>query len=448
MKPDRSMPPPQPPPFLPETKNLSTMANHNVDHVNHLQIHSPSSSTIKPTTAGLLQYPSVDTQQVNEMQHGISGRDSVSPNLMSTQKFKDELAEKQARLSSINASSSIDERMKMRKKEEAERFAAPVETNNMHQQIPEKLLHTLQGEVKPFSYSAAVNDPNNSGKLDLSEIKSPKMRRRLLANMNSNDEKDETGSESPIMVREVESVKSHTPQVAISTQALDNQCLNNKDEACQIRYFEAPKFENFAAGSTLNRYRPSTSIVHHKEPPRFYSMESKPKGQEDIQTLPDDLSSLDLEVARTLESFSLLVDNLETNHHPSQQTSQRKDDTTPKQPYANHLQCSRQNSRSTISPKASYNNSFGQPKQLSNSASPTNTLSYPSSSIYTRSMGDFLLSPDSNYFPISTGRDIYPIKPYYGSHLDECTGAPNLQTRQGLGHMGRTFRASSEKNLR
>lgn len=63
--------------------------------------------------------------------------------------------------------------------------------------LPAKLSSTLQRQdKKPFAYTAEVNDPNNRGKLDLSQIKSPAMKRRLLANMASSEERDENLDEN------------------------------------------------------------------------------------------------------------------------------------------------------------------------------------------------------------------------------------------------------------
>lgn len=70
-------------------------------------------------------------------------------------------------------------------------FRSASADSNM-QFMPAKLFASLGREdKKPFAYTAEVNDPNNRGKLDLSQIKSAAMKRRLMANMASSEERDE-----------------------------------------------------------------------------------------------------------------------------------------------------------------------------------------------------------------------------------------------------------------
>lgn len=60
--------------------------------------------------------------------------------------------------------------------------------------LPDKLMNTMKREKKPFTYTPlAVGD---NGKLDLNQIKSPKMKKRLMANMEDEKVQDENRIES------------------------------------------------------------------------------------------------------------------------------------------------------------------------------------------------------------------------------------------------------------
>lgn len=90
------------------------------------------------------------------------------------------------------------------------RFKSSSQTNEQNQYrsasadsnmqfMPAKLFASLGREdKKPFAYTAEVNDPNNRGKLDLSQIKSAAMKRRLMANMASSEERDEAPNQDDV----------------------------------------------------------------------------------------------------------------------------------------------------------------------------------------------------------------------------------------------------------
>lgn len=94
-----------------------------------------------------------------------------------TQRFKDELIEKQSRMGPRAGNLSIDERLKAKRREEERKLLSSVSSV-----IPEKRL---------TSDPLGVNDPNNKGLLNLDHIKSEKIKERLLANVNSGEISDE-----------------------------------------------------------------------------------------------------------------------------------------------------------------------------------------------------------------------------------------------------------------
>lgn len=471
--------PPMPPPlphFGPVLNNLSSGSSQQGGSSKEFNQHrAPQLQVIKPTTAGLMQYPSINRpssamdnlQQVTTNTSTKSRPGSVSPNLMSTEEFKSELIEKQSKISSINAASSIDERMEMRKRGELNmvnverqdidnKIVVDKRTSKVEsQQMPDKLLSTLQqGKIKPFSYTVAVNDPNNSGKLDLSEIKSPKMRRRLLANMNSTDDEDVHEKEEFVEIQSTSmnlpdsfnhASSNQTQQTNITQNLKQNEANFNLPKNginCEIRYYEAPRFEN----SNVSANQPSSPrnietvtspIIHYKDPPTFYNTSScsnvlfdhnnnlrfkNPiKNETSSESYIDELNS---EVAKSLESLSQLVENLHVNHRPSsQQTNYERDQQQHRlihQHQTNPLtQQQLQYKRSTFLPADPYINTLGPPQQRSTCNSPAHTSSQylvtPSSA---RSVGDFLVSQDLNYFSAGPNGDPYVMSPYYGCPLE------------------------------
>lgn len=385
----RPPPPPPPPPTPARTGKLSPQP----------KVPSPV-RMIEPTTAGLLQRPLNGTQ----MEQQVNGYSAP----MGSNAFKNELLAKQSRISSAGAASTIDDRIKNRKEEanswpQREPINRHVHQNgnsfingheNQMRNMPEKLISTIKGDIRPFSYSIGVNDPSNRGKLDLSQIKSATMRRRLMMNMSSVEEADEeTGEE-----------ESHNDSNGLHQSPL----ISNRSFAGSSSDPENVKTQ------TVHQEVP---IVEYKNPPVFYN--SNPVTKQSPQdwasvrasTSNDYLYDLDLEVANSLDSLTSLVNSLPqpriSRPTPAKLTSTFTDDyrsATEYQPRSDRV--------SSFLPSES---TINRTRLSSNSRSPIE----PYSVTPNRSVGDYLLAPDSSYFSVCSRSEPYSVSPYYGSHLDE-----------------------------
>lgn len=406
-----SMPPPPPPPPLPQ----SVSKNGDSRMSNGIKI-----ATIKPTTAGLLKFPAIEDNSMQQVSH--YGDHYLPSNLMGSQRFKNELLQKQSRFSN-SSTQSIDDRLKARREEDKHlHFNNVIKTTNDRQQIknmPEKLMSTLSRDKLPFSYSVDVNDPNNKGKIDLSQIKSPMIKRRLLANMNSTSKSDEEDHGAEVdngdeeEDEEEENIEQHRKPV------------QRKLESPTIVHYECIRRINQLHGQQTPTPTPSP-ITHYSDPPLFYNSVNNQTAQlqgptytsEVLNRTPDSsfhngyIDELNLEVAKSLDSLSMLVADL-----PSPGTST----SSPRNNGRHHelrLQSpdqylrSQSIRRSTFSPHDNYCSSsefYGR-----GSKSPEKSL-YAESN---RSIGDYLLSPNSNYFTTSSTSPPYSTSPYYGNTLE------------------------------
>lgn len=234
------MPPPPPPRALRSVSPLSAGGPSSVNIINSSESNLPNNNLIiRPTTAGLLQFPTPAinylspedaNQQVN---HSSSSRSvSLSPSLtgsgqavdFGSSKFKDELLARQSKITGLNSVLPIEDRIKSNKQassqeqQQKQRQTSPaMQMGSAHQDhVPNRLVSSLRKDKRPFAYSPGVNDPNNRGKLDLTQIKSPIMRMRLLANMNSTDDDDENDEnefneeDEEVSNQEEKSKKNHT----------------------------------------------------------------------------------------------------------------------------------------------------------------------------------------------------------------------------------------------
>jgi len=242
--------------------------------------HKSRGNQVRPTTAGLLRFPSIP----NAAQDAPTVNLANGMGTMSSPSFKDELLRKQSRLSSSSVS-PIEDRIKAKREE-----LDSSRQNNELPNLPSKLLATAQREKRPFAYSPDVNDPNNRGKLDLTQIKSPIMRKRLLANMDSTEQVDREE-------RAINGFENHS-------QSEDNNGINT------IRYHETVNFIDLpAAQHQTSREIP---ILRYNEAPKFYNTRDQTNSSVNRIYTPEatDLSSFAQELDAELESLSLLVSNI------------------------------------------------------------------------------------------------------------------------------------------
>ncbi|XP_054155638.1 probable serine/threonine-protein kinase DDB_G0282963 [Oppia nitens] len=66
---------------------------------------------------------------------------------------------------------------------------------DQYEHLPDKLLNTMNKDKKPFTYTPSGVSGTEKGKLDLSSIRSPKMKKRLLANLADDEEEGEAEEE-------------------------------------------------------------------------------------------------------------------------------------------------------------------------------------------------------------------------------------------------------------
>lgn len=442
---------PPPPPPLPRSENLLKLSTSSkFDSQNRISnyIHTPAGikiATIKPTTAGLLKYPAIE-DNCNMQQ--VSSNDAEYPpssNLMGTQMFKNELLSKQLKIS--NASSqSIDDRLKARKEQERNLFGN-LDNSNMVQDrhqtnyLPEKLASTLPRDKQPFSYSVDVNDPNNKGKLDLTQIKSPIMRRRLLANMNSAERSDDES--------ESDSEEIHTTTTRV-TEA-NQKPFQRRLESPTIIHYESNR-ENNNQPVSQEQSAAMSPIIRYNEPPLFYNSINNP-GQpapyaptngfnqfSNSNAQSCYIDELNLEVAKSLDSLSMLVANLPG---PEVSTTGLQSHERHTRHEINNYQPSQSNRRSTFLPHDYYN---GNSTELAN----RHLSSYTSPEVShhalkNRSIGDYLLSPNTDYFATSSASLPYSISPFYGSNLEPeiCSFSAHSSAKPSS---GKTFYPINKNN--
>lgn len=336
-----------------------------------------SASMIKPTNAGLIPSPS----NFRETQH----QQTPSPNF-SSDLFKHELLERQTQLSRCSGGlSSIEDRIKTRKDEQ--RYNPPMTNEALN--VPEKLLSTLQRDKRPFAYSPDVNDPNNRGKLDLSQIKSLAMRRRLMANMESDD------NEESLDLNQDDEGSSQT------TNSYDGSTTENHIH-----------MENKLNIQTLPIYREvSQPPIHYHEQPKFYNMTPQPQASahysERAQKRGDYPDNLDAELAESIESLSQFVNNLNLQEPPDMNQVNQQSRTKPN----SEMQSSQR--VSTFLPASGTPSSTAYDIMRDHETSrPSFYSTLPSG----RTVPDYLLPSDTSYF--TPNPSPYSISAYYGGPLD------------------------------
>lgn len=389
--------PPTPPPLPPALLLSSSKAegrqlNHTNASINPAMDFSHHSST--PKTA----------QQVAQDKN-------LTQPIMSSKLFKDELIAKHSQMASTNCPSSIEDRIR----NEKELFSSRQEIidSRSPKQVDDvlgKLLSNVQEERRPFAYSPEVNDPNNRGRLDLNQIKSPTMRQRLLTNLNSLEDVEDD---------KVKELNEGTIDYEGSTPHREKQ------EYC-IKYFQ-PEFENsYKADGEARINSTPQSIRYYNTPPLIHNI-----GDNSVPISPTDslkyTDRLGIELAKSLDSLSLLVSNLETSperigQHNQRHTFEQKSGERDK-PIDDEWKQQLQQKTSTFGPHGLTRRFDDQNEKRTrgSSYSPIDTAS-----TYERSIGDYLLSPDSNYFTACSSRTSpYSILPYYGTSLD-CERSSNF----------------------
>jgi hypothetical protein len=387
-----------------------------------------------PSTGGC-QSASTSTEPANSANFA-----SVSPtNLMSSQLFKDELKLQQSRLSPNPDSGqlSIDERIRLRRETDGRSLPARSHANDTNHvpsssqpnrqapgRLPDKLLTTSsaqQRDKQPFAYSPDVSDPNNRGKLDLSQIKSPTMRRRLLANMESSSSGDDEfiaqtagssdgqgNSTSPVRSSDrsdskLNAVARPNEQLDLGGADMSNDYLKRQQQPQQQQQQQA------------------ASVHYSAEPPRFYELDqtdrdyrhsaeakSKPQTGQGLnqQALYEDyLTTLNAEIAESLESLSMLANRWDPAGAKSAIGHENQSDAGSR---AYETPAREQLSRVStfVPPLGSFNEQHhGRPSFYSVLPSGRPAPDYPA-------------WHDMNYFSPSTISEPYPMAPYYGAPLD------------------------------
>lgn len=349
--------PPQPPPQPPPIPSVSPVSRSVSPNNSYSKSPPPPPLPIaKPTTAGLLRFPSLPDSNPEKQFEPQTNR-SLSP------QFKQELLAKQSALkkpilleNDDGDATSIEDKIRLNK----------MFNNRQQQRVPDKLLSAMQKETKPFAYTVNVSDPNNRGKLDLSQIKSPIMRRRLLANMSSTEERDfdddddcddfNTNSDNvhdlydddddqdvDVIIRsetispQFSGLKTSSPseQNRITTSRYPQQKTISFSPIVSFTYVDRdPQMMNANTNSLnnnnnnnnyytkVNQAQESDSrrpiIRHYEEPPKFYTrtpniVSSSSSSSRERSTM----DRLDAEMAETLDDFERMLSDMSTNEQQS-----------------------------------------------------------------------------------------------------------------------------------
>lgn len=377
---------------------------------------------------------------------------------VSSQKFKDELAVKQARLSpNPDAKLSIDERIRLNKENQSLNSDPACRANN---RLPDKLNNSssLQRDKRPFAYSPDVNDPNNRGKIDLSQIKSPMMRRRLIANMQDSEDQaneaelqkgcvpegchsqelDEGGAKvaSPV-------VREHVPIRLLDADLQQQQPIYHQpQQAATLNQQQQQQAGHpvLSANPNGDRQAPPMSrpIIRYNSPPKFYQLQQQAARSSGL----DYLESLNDEIAESLESLSLLANNLDTSprhYSPSGQPELATHHhdlgpsaTQPTEP---------QRALSTFLPPKTQD--YGRATtDMTHPHHRAQTQSFHSGPSDSGSAHDGFCSPgnsSSNYFGASlSSSGPYSMSPFYGSPLD--VDEPAQPSRERFDNTAATYR--------
>ena len=286
------------------------------------RVHSPNSSpspdarSIRPTTAGLLQFPA--PAHLLEEQHSLlHTRPLVGQ--PKRELFKDEL---RVRQNQMNRASSERRAQGVSIDEQLRRRSLRANDNDARlQSLPDKLVSSgamgQQKDKRPFAYSPDVNDPNNRGKLDLSQIKSPIMRRRLLANMESKSQEDleEIQGDGNEAESHREEEQKYKPVVLAAART------------CKPVIAPKPQHLMPKRQPSLDRQQVKPQVVCFSEAPKFYytNCGSDNTIKREKSNLRGQATrtheSLDEEIARSLDSLTLLANSLDKQHRAEPATN-------------------------------------------------------------------------------------------------------------------------------
>lgn len=427
---------PQPPPMPPNGLSIPTF-----------KLTTSSLDEIKPTTAGLSPQAKLTTRDLPESRPGSSqsSGDDHRATLCYPMDLKNELQSSLLSLNSTSPSSlSIDERIQLNKERQRESSSSLSDRQNYNSsispEVPEKLFSAMQRDKQPFAYTANINDPNNRGKLDLSQIKSATMRRRLLANMasKSNDSDEDATSidaedynRSPIYIQQpqqaqdLHAYRSSTQPIThhryYSNRPAESYINNNVVQSNDYgNNYTADMRNNYVTNiceDTSVRVRPT--VVHHKAPPQFYDIRQDlsfnkraTNNVEHTRRLSNeaDIDRLSAELFASLNNLSSIISGMGKD---GEQTRPQQTRQVERQ---NHNQ--QVNGYSTLS-------TFRPTQAGARSYNPNNHRGHaPNRSFMSvlpsgRTPSEYLMTGDLNYFtPISSNKEPYSMSTYYSEPLD------------------------------
>lgn len=408
------------------------------------KLTTSSRNEIRPTTAGLSPQAKL-TSESRESRPSSSQSSDQRVVFCYPSDLKNELQARQSSLLSLNSTSpsslSIDERIKLNKELHRDSSSSLSDRHNYNSsispEVPERLLSGMQRDKQPFAYTANINDPNNRGKLDLSQIKSATMRRRLLANMasKSNDSDEDATSvcapdynvspdprqELPVHGQDTETVHhryySHPP-----VRSYINNDVQTHSSANSYDYPKNDCHVSNTCERTSVRERPI--LIHHKEPPQFYHIgqdqsfsERNQVGSTRKQSNEADIDRLSAELFESLDGLSSFISQMGRGNPQTQQQ------TRPVEPTLNYKQQVHEDTKwrtgiSTFKPNQSHARIRATNNQSDYEQS-TPKRSFMSVLPSGRTPGDYLLSGDLNYFtPLSSNKEPYSMSTYYSEPLD------------------------------
>lgn len=373
---------------------------------------------IKPTRAGLLNYRDQDSRPFEQ----ASRATNPAPDTLGSKLFKEELIARHSKFSELDAG-SIEDRIRANKD-------ARTTSSNQVDQLPDKLLSAYQTERKPFAYSPDVNDPNNRGKLDLAQIKSPIMRRRLLVNMASKESADYDDDD---------------------LETLPFSDGEDNPRAPVIIHHPQSSSRLFSSGPARNPPMPvnpnashQTPVIQYSQAPQFYNgrdpEERRSQGTQSADPVASSrqresdarYAKLGAELVESLESLSLMVERLhETNGGHTYANEMRRHNS---QPPSNQL--------SSFTSDTSHGQADKTQRDHLSQARAQRNFSSPS---HGGLIGDFLLCPDTQYFSTASNTSPYSMSPYYGDSLDmqHCSFAPLSSLPSPKQLIGSTFTSST-----
>lgn len=383
---------------------------------------SMNQSFIKPTRAGLLDY--------NEQPRRALDSLSLNKNLdaLGSQVFKDELLERHLRFSNLESSGqSIEDRIRANREQNA-----PVSHEDQTSNMSDRLMQSCKLERKPFAYSPDMTDPNNRGKLNLAQIKSPAMRRRLMVNMKSSSGSYDDCESNEIEVlnysSRADTVPSYNQPVIIHhppTTEFYGQPVGNSSQTPDlylsqltptIQYNEAPQFYNSSYNDRV-RARGTQS--------------ADPIASATQQESDERYARLGAELVESLESLSLMVSKLNEPSGGSKVPDRPEQRRHNSQPPANYM--------TTFSNDTS---------QLSNQINHSQR-NFSSTTTQDRQLVDEDFPIYGNqYFTTASTNGPYLASPFYGDPLDiqHCTFAPISSLPSPRQVLNSTFLTASTTN--